>query len=39
MLFVVFLHKSHAWEKSGFEIWAKMYSANQIGGVLNQLYF
>ena len=38
ILFDVFLHKRHIWEILVPEIWAKMFSANQIAGFFNQLY-
>ena len=34
----MFLHKSHIWEYFVLEIWAKMFSANQIAGFFNQPY-
>ena len=33
------LRKSHIWANFVLEIWAKMFSANQIAGFFNQPYF
>ena len=38
ILFAVFLHKSYIWEIFIPEIWAKMFSANQIPRFFNQPY-
>ena len=34
----MFLHKSHIWKSFFLEIWGKVFSANQIAGLFNQLY-
>ena len=36
--FAVFLHKSDIWENFVLEIWAKMFSVNQVAGFFNQPY-